>query len=134
MPRTGRPRKSVELISPDSLRHNRKRYVDRGTVPRAELLLGKEKVPADLGLDEAAIWRELHAMAPAGLLTRMDVFALRQMCQLEVKARAGAIGPSERQMLIGLYRDFGMTVASRTRVPAAAPKPKDKRNAFSQFA
>jgi phage terminase small subunit len=129
-----RPRKPLELLSPGNLRHNRKRYSDRGTIPRAEPLKGRGSAPADLNSDEIAIWRELHAMAPAGLLTRMDIFALRMMCQLEVKERSGAIGPSERQMLLGLYRDFGMTVASRTRVPAAAPKPKDKRNAFSQFA
>ncbi len=72
-----------------------------------------------------AVWLEIEAMAPAGVLSRSDRLAAEMLADLLARFRAGGkFTSADRRDMLAILSRFGMTAADRSRV--AAPPPKDQ--------
>ena len=90
-----RPRKPLSSLLPDTLKKNRKRYAGRLEAQNVPLLPANAAPPAYFSAEEKAVWKEIKAAVPAGLLTAMDCFALEQVCVLVAKMRDRSIKSSK---------------------------------------
>lgn len=83
--------------------------------------------PQHLNVDGAAAWNDLGPkLVAAGVLQVVDLYPLEQLCyawqRFRKKAKADMdITASEDNALKALWSEFGMTPASRRRVPNKPP-------------
>lgn len=91
--------------------------------------------PACLSPEERKCWNSLAGdLKKAGILTNIDLNALMTYCKLwviwqdKVSQANIEITPNVDRIfkqLLALWREFGMTPASRTRIHADNPEPED---------
>ncbi|MCU5785932.1 hypothetical protein [Alloalcanivorax marinus] len=106
-----------------------------GEAPAFDLVEEFPEPPQHLNTDGAEMWRDLGPrLVAASVLQVVDLYALEQLCatwqQQRQRAKAGL--PSKAADLNALrcmFNEFGMTPASRARVPGSAPPNGNKFSA-----
>jgi phage terminase small subunit len=90
--------------------------------------------PAYLASDEAALWRELVANAPRGVLTTADGPTLEMVSRLMAKFRRDWLTGAEFSILKSCLTELGWTPASRSKVlaPEGSDKPAGEFDEFIQ--
>ena len=94
--------------------------------------------PDTLNLDGAALWRQMAGTLTANrVLSAEDLPALEMLCGAWAAVRAkirNGIAPTAAELgaIRLLFCEFGMTPASRRKVPPAPPEKKE--NPFARFA
>lgn len=88
--------------------------------------------PAHLNEMEAAIWAEVLEIAPQGVLTCADRFAVEEMCRLVAEVRVGGneMTSANRSLLRTYLGQFGMTPADRAKINVPPPAPVSKYDGF----
>jgi hypothetical protein len=99
--------------------------------PRSAAPLGDP--PAHLRPDEQSAWLELAALAPSGVLTASDRWAVELTVQLMVRLRQAGKGPlPQANLLLACLARLGMTPVDRSRV--GVPQPEEQGNPFVEIA
>lgn len=126
MPRPRKPTRLHELSG--AFAHDPKRKQARANEPQPAGDLGP--APKHLAVGEKRIWRELAAMAPAGVLFDSDRWAVEIACHLMAKLRSGDIKPQESSILLSTLSRLGLTPADRSKIQAAPRQPADPFETF----
>lgn len=122
------PTKLLELRG--AFKHDPKRASERAGEPQPSGPLGEP--PAYFTEELAAIWRELSALAPAGVLTNMDRWLVELAAQLMLKFRTLGLIPqvgmtgTELGMLVSCLSRMGMTPADRSKVGLNTDKAAER--------
>jgi phage terminase small subunit len=123
MPRNRLTLKQAELSG--SLRHDKKRFKDRMNEPAANGELGEP--PERFDHELAAIWHQMAADAPVGVLTAADRTLLEVLCVLLQKFRADKHTNIELGHLIGCLGRLGLTPTDRTKIGVSTKKQEEQQ-------
>jgi hypothetical protein len=125
-----RPRKPTNLIAlQGGFRKHPERARARANEPQPQGELGEP--PACLGKAQQAVWYELSAQVPAGVLTNADRMLVEISVRLISKMRSGRATAGETSLLQSCLSRMGLTPADRSRVSTSvSDKP---RNAFAEL-
>lgn len=110
-----------------ALRKNPDRARARENEPQPEGNIGPP--PADFlkpGMDgplHLAIWNELIAQTPVGVLTSADRFHVESTVRLFARDRRGVAKTAEKALLNKMLGQMGLNPADRSRVAASKRKP-----------
>ena len=105
--------------------------------PEFDLVEDFPHAPQHLNPDGASMWDELgRQLVAAKVLQIVDLYSLEQLCfawqRFRQKAKAGMeMTAAEDTSLKSLFSEFGITPASRRKVPAGSNEKA--RNRFTQF-
>jgi hypothetical protein len=124
------PRKPTQLLALNGgLAKNPARYSHRSTEPASNGPIGD----APVGFNKArrAIWQEITALVPPGVLRRSDRLILELICHLVYDLRAGEITIAGIGQLRQSLASLGMTPADRSRVSAIDSPAHDEWSAFA---
>lgn len=125
----GRPRTPTAVLElTGAFKKDPQRRAARTNEPAPEGDLGPP--PKHFNADLAAVWKELAATCPAGVLTSADRWLVELACSLMLNFRRskGLVTGKELSQLVTCLSRMGMTPADRSRVGV---KQKDK--AVSEF-
>ena len=90
--------------------------------------------PRYLTKEQRLIWRQLVRLAPSGLLTIADTFAVEVAVRLLHRSRTPYImKASDVAVLTSLLGKLGLTPADRARLDIPAPQPTAEENGFDEF-
>jgi phage terminase small subunit len=117
-----RPRKLTSILELNgAFKHDPKRK--RPNEPKELRALGDP--PARLSKKALPFWHELVSIAPAGVLTIADRWAVELAARLMMKATGGRrIPAAELATLRSLLAALGMTPADRSKLSVKTEKPK----------
>ncbi len=124
----GRPRLPTTVLEMrGSFKKDPKRGRARENEPKPTSILGEP--PADFQKPESptavallAIWRELIAQIPEGVLTGCDGWYLEDVCRLKYAVRRGTAKGSDKMLLEKMQSKLGMNPADRSRVDGGKKK------------
>ena len=114
MPRPRLPTELLELRGAFRKDPQRRRAVG----PKSPIGIGEP--PEHLSEGEKAVWRELVANAPAGVLTGADRAVMELLVRLMARFRADWLTGAEFGILKGCLTELGWTPAARSKVIAGA--------------
>jgi hypothetical protein len=126
-----RPASTSHLALNGGLKHDPKRYENRGPQPIPSGPIGNP--PTHFSPALRIIWRELKLQSPPGVLTNSERLILEVMCGLVLRLRLGTISTGEMSQLIGCIAKLGLTPTDRVRVhpiPSFA-KPTEQESVFA---
>lgn len=126
MARHSQPREVAALKGAD--KKNPQRY--RAEVPKSVLPLGS--APEHLSEMAKAVWFELEAYAPAGVLAGSDRLMLETAAVLVAEFRENTKGFPASKMghMIGVLARLGMSPSDRQKLGAEKTKEEDPFSAF----
>ena len=103
----------------------------RGHEPQPDPRLGR--APRAMSMAQRAIWNELTAEAPPGVLTRADRLVLEITVRMTERVRNGTARASDYALLTRCLAQIGMTPDGRSKIQVS-PDPKAKAvDEFSEF-
>lgn len=119
-----RRKTATELALSGAAKHKPARYGARGETPQAGRLCS---VPKRLSTEQKQIWRRIVEIAPEGVLTAADEFALELAVKMIERSRVVVLKSSELSVLTGLLGKLGLTPGDRAKltVQPGPPKPVD---------
>lgn len=122
---------AAELEFHGTARRNPARYASR-TDHNTLAPLGY--CPKFLTSTQKAIWKQLVSLAPAGLLTVADTFAVELAVRMIERSRqATSLKASEAAALMALLGRLGLTPADRAKLDIPAP-PTAEESEWAEFA
>jgi hypothetical protein len=126
-----RPRKPTAVLElTGAFKHDPKRNSARQNEPAPNGPIGD--VPLHFDKKLTALWYELIATAPAGVLTRADRWTVEVACRMMRMVRDGMFGAAEVNVLMRCLARMGLTPADRSHV--AVPKQAEAQDEFSALA
>lgn len=138
----GRPRKPTKLLLLNGAQHRNPGRL-KGRASKGKDGAWAEDVQPEEGLgeppdyfDEAqqARWRDLIAITPAGVLTKMDRPAAELLCKLWSRSRRGEASVAQERLLATLFGKFGLTPSERSKVGGGGSAKKKPTNPFEGLA
>lgn len=127
-----RPRTPTALLEASGqLAHDPKRHAHRANEPQPTEPLGK--APNHLCASQKRIWKELAAIAPAGVLTNADRWIVETTVILMTKIRSGSFTSTDIGQLRTCLASLGLTPADRSRVSVEPTKTQDPDDPWSKF-
>lgn len=127
-----RPRTPTPLLeATGALKHDPKRYADRANEPRPTEPLGK--APNHLSPAQKKVWKELAAIAPAGVLTNADRWIVETTVILMTKIRSGSFTSTDTGQLRQCLASLGLTPADRSRVSVEPTKNTEPDDPWSNI-
>lgn len=126
MPRPRTPRAVAELTG--RTRHDPQRY--RAAEPETAEL---GAAPGHLSPQALAVWQEVTAMAPAGVIRASDAVSLEVLCSLvaEYRASPSEFKTSRIASMLTLLGRFGLSPSDRQKLGVETPrKPENEFDAF----
>jgi phage terminase small subunit len=116
--------------------HDPQRRRERANEPIPSGPLGDP--PDFLTPPQVAIWKELEALAPPGVLTNADRIMLEMLCRLLERERhpqGSDLKAAERNQAISMLARLGMSPADRAKKQVDNPRGEDQpTDPFSQLA
>lgn len=134
MARPRKPTAALELNG--AFKKNPQRRKAREHEPKPSGPLGE--APSWLDRDEKQTWRDLQAQLAHGVAGNSDAAAFATLCRLFTALKKDGIGgragltSSMLSVMNGLFTQFGMTPASRSKV--SVPSKQEDDNPFAQLA
>jgi phage terminase small subunit len=132
-----RPRKPTAVLElQGSFKKNPQRRKGRENEPKPDGPLGDP--PAWLSSAEKNTWRDLQAQLAKGVAGNSDAAAFATLCRLFTALKKDGIGgragltSSMLSVMNGLFTQFGMTPASRSKI--SVPNTQEEDNPFAQLA
>jgi phage terminase small subunit len=116
-----------------AIQKNPQRFAARGNEPTPTAPVGAP--PKHMEAAEKAVWKEIVAVSPKGVLTNADRLLLEVACRLVTQFRSGLLlRASEVSTLLNSLGRLGLSPADRAKlnVQSEPPKPGDDPYAFLQ--
>jgi hypothetical protein len=125
------PASTAQLALNGGLKHDPKRYANRGTEPVPSGPIGNPSSHFCPALK--TIWKELKSQSLPNTLGSSERLILEVMCRLTLKMRGNTISTGETSRLIGCLCRLGMTPTDRPRVQILPTdvKPTEKESVFA---
>jgi phage terminase small subunit len=123
----------LALVNPGSLKHNSGRYAGRENAPQPTKEIGP--APKWFSKELKAIWREMVAAIPPGVVGNSDRILLEITCQLTNTMRIGIATSQEMAQLTSCLGKLGLTPSDRQKMagPPSMKPAKQEGNPFAKF-
>lgn len=129
MPKPRKPTHLLELCG--AFKHDPARGEARANEPVPTGALGEP--PSCLNKSQCAIWFELAAQVPPGVLTNADRFTVELTVRLIAKMRRGTAMASDTALLQNCLGRMGLTPSDRSKV-SVVPTDTPAKSPFAEFA